>query len=83
MKTNLCRTILTLALILPASSFSQSQKLPALKQEATQEVDKLKDFTQQMVDMIFSFGELGFQEFEASRYITTILQENVRISNSR
>jgi len=41
-----------------------------------QEVDKLKDFTQQMVDMIFSFGELGFQEVETSRYITTILREN-------
>jgi len=29
-----------------------------------------------MVDMIFSFGELGFQEFETSRYLTTILREN-------
>jgi aminobenzoyl-glutamate utilization protein B len=65
-----------LILILPAGLGAQSKKLPALKQEALQEVDKLKDFTQQMVDMIFSFGELGFQEFETSRYVTTILREN-------
>jgi metal-dependent amidase/aminoacylase/carboxypeptidase family protein len=25
-----------------------------------------------MVDMIFSFGELGFQEFETWRYLTTM-----------
>jgi aminobenzoyl-glutamate utilization protein B len=63
-------------LIIPASLFGQSKKLKALKQEAVQEVDKLQVFTQQMVDMIFSFGELGFQEFETSHYITTILTEN-------
>jgi len=67
---------LILALILPAILLSQPKKLPGLKQEAAQEVDKLKEFTQQTVDMIFSFGELGFQEFETSRYITTILKEN-------
>jgi hypothetical protein len=36
--------------------------LPALKQQAVTEVDKLQTFTQQMVDEIFSFSELGFQE---------------------
>src|SRR5260221_14022663 len=29
-----------------------------------------------MVDMVFSFGELGFQEIETSKYITTILAKN-------
>ena len=29
-----------------------------------------------MVDMIFSFGELGFQEIETSKYITDILAKN-------
>ena len=29
-----------------------------------------------MVDSIFSFGELGFQELETSRYVTGILEEN-------
>ncbi len=29
-----------------------------------------------MVDMIFSFGELGFQETETSNYIVNILKKN-------
>ena len=33
-------------------------------------------FTQQMVDQIFSFAELGFQEFETSRYVTGILRDH-------
>ncbi|MBY0372448.1 MAG: amidohydrolase, partial [Bryobacteraceae bacterium] len=28
------------------------------------------------VDMVFSFGELGFQEFETSKYLTGILEKN-------
>lgn len=31
---------------------------------------------QEMVDMVFSFGELGFQEVETSRYLTGILEKN-------
>ena len=31
---------------------------------------------QEMVDMVFSFGELGFQEFETSKYLTSILEKN-------
>jgi len=45
----------------------QPAPLPALKQEAATEVDKLQMLTQQMVDEIFSFSELGFQEYETSR----------------
>ena len=29
-----------------------------------------------MVDQVFSFGELGFQEFETSKYLTGILEKN-------
>src|SRR5271170_4688372 len=54
----------------------QSPQLPALKQEAVSEVDKLQTLTQQMVDEIFSFSELGFQEYETSRYVTGILEKN-------
>ena len=42
-------------------SAQQPPVLPALKQEAATEVDELQTFTQQMVDQIFSFSELGFQ----------------------
>lgn len=54
----------------------QSNSLPVLKEEAAREVDKLQTLTQQMVDEIFSFSELGFQEFETSRYVTGILEKN-------
>ena len=36
----------------------------------------MKVFTQQMVDSVFSFGELGFQEFETNRYLIDILKKN-------
>jgi aminobenzoyl-glutamate utilization protein B len=51
-------------------------KLEALKKELLTEIDKQQKATQQMVDMVFSFGELGFQETETSRYLTGILQKN-------
>ncbi len=51
-------------------------RLAALKKEAAEEVERLREFTQQMVDMVFSFGELGFQEFETSRYLTGILRQH-------
>jgi aminobenzoyl-glutamate utilization protein B len=64
-------------LLLPAIIFAQqAADLPALKQQAVSEVDRLQTFTQQMVDQIFSYSELGFQEVETSRYVTGILEKN-------
>lgn len=51
-------------------------RLTALKQQAMRMVDSMSVFTQQMVDQIFSFGELGFQEEETSKYLTGILEKN-------
>lgn len=51
-------------------------KLDALKTELMQEIDKQQKSTQEMVDMVFSFAELGFQEVETSKYLTGILQKN-------
>jgi len=51
-------------------------KLQALKQQAIAEVDGMKVFTQQMIDQVYSFGELGFQEVETSRYLTGVLRKN-------
>jgi len=65
------------ALCMPGVLGAQQQaNIPAVKQEAVAEVDKLQTFTQQMVDQIFSFSELGFQEVETSRYVTAILEKN-------
>jgi aminobenzoyl-glutamate utilization protein B len=47
-----------------------------LKTEAAADVDAMSVFTQQMVDSVFSFGELGFQEFETNRYLIDILKKN-------
>ena len=51
-------------------------RLARLKQDAIRMVDSMSAFTQQMVDMLFSFGELGFQEVESSRYLTDVLEKN-------
>jgi aminobenzoyl-glutamate utilization protein B len=51
-------------------------KVDRLKNEAAADVESMKDFTQQMVDSIFSFAELGFQEVETNRYLIDILKKN-------
>lgn len=60
--------------VLPAGA-QQKSKVEQLKREAVIEVEKLQTLTQQMVDQIFSYSELGFQEFETSNYITSILEK--------
>jgi aminobenzoyl-glutamate utilization protein B len=67
--------VMVLAVSLPART-QNAAKLDDLKREAISEVDGLKTLTQQMVDQIFSFSELGFQEYETSKYITGILEKN-------
>jgi aminobenzoyl-glutamate utilization protein B len=67
------------AIVFVAAHCLMAQSRPAidaLKTEASAAVDGMKDLTQRMVDQIFSFSELGFQEFETSRYVTGILEEN-------
>ena len=51
-------------------------RLDDLKTEVAIDIEARRDFTQQMVDSIFSFSELGFQEFETQRYVTGILEQN-------
>lgn len=51
-------------------------RIAGLKKEAMRMVDSMSTFTQQMVDMVFSFGELGMQEEETSKYLTGILETN-------
>jgi aminobenzoyl-glutamate utilization protein B len=51
-------------------------RMATLKREAIQRVDGMQKLTQEIVDMVFSFGELGFQEVETSAYLTRILERN-------
>src|SRR5580765_4702377 len=52
---------------------------PALdqyKRDVGQEDDGLQEMIQRMNDQFFSFSELGFQEFETTKYLTGILRQN-------
>src|SRR6266566_1008116 len=60
----------------PAASSPANARLDAYKKEAAADIDRMHEFTQQMVDQVFSFGELGFQELETSKYLTDILEKN-------
>ncbi|MCC7416812.1 MAG: hypothetical protein IT176_06680, partial [Acidobacteria bacterium] len=50
-------------------------RVDAVKREVLAEVDKRRDLAQQMVDSVFSFSEIGFQEYETQRYLTGILEK--------
>ena len=45
-----------------------------MKADLAGQVDAMHDQVQIMIDTIFSFGELGFQEFETSKYLTNMLE---------
>jgi aminobenzoyl-glutamate utilization protein B len=53
-----------------------SPAVEKMKKDAAADVDTMKELTRQMVDQVFSFGELGFQEFETSKYLTGVLEKN-------
>ena len=56
--------------------YSSTPQLDALKAEAAKEIDAKAKMIQEMVDQVFSFGELGMQEVETSKYLTGILEQN-------
>ena len=76
------KTFILLAIVLLCSMQTMAQKkytekdLAALKQTLMQTVAGKSKEVQVMVDQIFSFAELGFQEVETSKYITSVLTKN-------
>ena len=54
--------------------FSKRQ-IEKIKTETLNKVQAQHKNTQVMIDKVFSFAELGFQEFETSAYLTKILEE--------
>ncbi len=66
--------MLALALLAPLPG--EGQDLERLKEEVLAEVSspELRKLSQEMVDMIFSFSELGFQELWTADYVTGILE---------
>ena len=69
-------TVVLGLVIVPLFAAAQATNLDALKKEALAKVDARQQQVQQMVDQIFSYAELGFQEFETSKYVTGILEQN-------
>src|SRR5579862_9188383 len=71
---------LALYLSLTACALAQTKVSPereaSLKADLAGQIDGMKKQAQVMVDSVFSFGELGFQEFETSKYLTGILEKN-------
>ena len=67
--------VLFAAALVPGVLQAQDSRLEALKDEAIRGVEARAELVQEIVDMLFSFGELGMQEFETQRYLTGILEE--------
>src|SRR3954470_8836925 len=59
----------------PAAAAS-NPRADQFKRDVGMEVDAMGENIQKMNDMVFSFAEPGFQEFETSKYLTTILKQN-------
>jgi aminobenzoyl-glutamate utilization protein B len=60
----------------PVTIPGDDARITGLKRDAIRMIDSMSTFTQQMVDMVFSFGELGMQEVETSKYLSGILEQN-------
>src|ERR1700757_1436912 len=69
---------LLLTIVLTTAAIAQPKTTPeaesAMKADLGGQIDAMKKQAQVMVDSVFSFGELGFQEFETSKYLTGILE---------
>ena len=66
--------LLTAILAVSASAQIAPARASAMKADLAGQIDGMKKQAQVMVDTVFSFGELGFQEFETSKYLTGILE---------
>src|SRR5450755_3371356 len=67
----------TLLISLTALTLSAqpATKEAGMKADLIGQLDGMKKQVQVMVDSVFSFGELGFQEVETSKYLTGILEK--------
>ena len=69
---------ITFALFVTTANAQQKLSKRQIEKIKTEILNKVQDRhknTQVMVDKIFSFAELGFQEYESSAYLTKILEE--------
>jgi aminobenzoyl-glutamate utilization protein B len=67
--------LVTITLFVVALGLAQAPKPDQLKQAAMEMTDARAKLTQEIADSLFSFAELGYQEFEGAAYITGILEK--------
>lgn len=59
-----------------AADGHDGHEFTGLKAEAVAGVEKRSKLVQEIVDQLFSYSELGFQEFETRAYMTNLLEKN-------
>jgi aminobenzoyl-glutamate utilization protein B len=59
----------------PTLSAQADPRLESLKEEALEMVEARSKLVQEIIDHLYSFGELGMQEFETQRYLTGLLED--------
>ncbi|MBA3854529.1 MAG: amidohydrolase, partial [Gemmatimonas sp.] len=59
-----------------AAQAADSARIERLKAEALTRVEGRAKLVQEIIDHLFSFSELGMQEFETQRYLTGLLEQN-------
>ena len=62
--------------VLLGAQAAADARLDRLKTELARAIDSRAKLAQQMVDQVFSFGELGMQEVETSKYLAGLLEQN-------
>ena len=72
---------LAIALLVAAPAPTRAQapdsaRLARLKAEVAREIDGKSKMVQEIVDQLFSYGELGMQEFESSKFTADLLEKN-------
>jgi len=79
MKKTFNTLLLTFGLVMGLTAQTpklSAEKIAALKKEVAEKVQSRAKLAQVIVDKVFSFSELGFQEIETSKYLTSVLREN-------
>lgn len=83
MSYSFVRLWVAMLVFVPAATASgERPSLEALKSAALEMVQSRAKLTQEIVDSVFSFAELGYQEFETSAYLAALLRrEGFRVSH--
>ena len=74
-RLNVAAILLLVAALAQAQNRITPDRAASLKSDLMAQIDDMKKQAQVMNDTVFSFAELGFQEFETSKYLTALLEK--------